>query len=165
MAPYYTGRNGSGTAAESQLDTTLTWLVRFGHVLLGASWMGGYLALAFGIVPTLERSRDAALGRLAIGAARAISGVGTLTMLFGALLIWRTRGYGNVFNGEWGMIVITTIVIAFALMGIGDGALRPGIQRLIDIGDGSAARRWAFVGFGLTVLAIGLMTRAVYASS
>lgn len=147
------------------MDTTLTWLVRYGHVLFGASWLGGYLALALWIVPLLERNRDAAVGRLAIGAARIISGIGTVTMLFGALLIWRTRGYGNIFDGEWGMIVIMSIVIAFALIGIGDGALRPALQRLIDSGDGSAARRWAFVGLGLTVLAIGMMTRAVYASS
>ncbi len=147
------------------MDTTLTWLVRYGHVLFGAGWLGGYYGLAFWIIPLLERNRDATLGRLALGAARTLSGVGTVTMIFGALLIWRTRGYGNIFNGEWGMIVITSIVIAFALMGIGDGALRPALQRLIDTGDGSGARRWAYVGLGLTVLAIGLMTRAVYASS
>ncbi len=147
------------------MDTTLTWLVRYGHVLFGASWLGGYLALALWVVPMLERNRDAAVGQLALGAARVLSVVGTVTMIFGALLIWRTRGYGNIFNGEWGMIVITSIVIAFALMGIGDGAFRPALQRLIDTGDGSGARRWAYVGLGLTVLAIGLMTRALYASS
>jgi len=147
------------------MDTTLTWLVRYGHVLFGASWLGGYLALALWVVPMLERNRDAAVGQLALGAARVLSVVGTVTMIFGALLIWRTRGYGNIFNGEWGMIVITSIVIAFALMGIGDAALRPALQRLIDTGDGSGARRWAYVGLGLTVLSIGLMTRAVYSSS
>lgn len=147
------------------MDTTLTWLIRYGHVLFGASWLGGYLGLALWVVPMLERNRDAAVGRLALGAARVISAIGTITMIFGALLIWRTRGYGNLFDGEWGMIVITSIVIATALMGIGDGALRPALRRVIETGDGSAARRWAFVGFGLTILAIGLMTRAVYASS
>lgn len=147
------------------METTLTWLVRFAHVLFGAMWLGGYFTLAFWVVPLLERDRDAWVGRLAIGVARFVSTIGGFTMLFGALLIWRTRGYGNLFGGEWGMIVITSIVIAVALMAIGDSALRPGMQRLIDTGDASGVRRWAFVGFGLTVIAIGLMTRAVYAST
>ena len=147
------------------MDTTLTWLIRYGHVLFAACWVGGYLGLALWVVPLLERNRDAALGALVIGAARAISAIGTITMLFGALLIWRTRGYGNIFEGEWGGIVIMSILIATALMGIGDGALRPSLQRLIDTGDGSGARRWVYIGLALTVLAIGLMTRAVYATS
>ncbi|HYI14837.1 MAG TPA: hypothetical protein VEX37_05575 [Thermomicrobiales bacterium] len=147
------------------MEETLTWLVRYGHVAFAAAWLGGYLGLALWVVPLLERERNAALGQIAIGAARVISAVGTITILFGALLIWRTRGYGNLFDGEWGMIVISSIVVAIALMGISDGALRPALRRLIDTGDGSGARRWTFVGLGLTVLAIGLMTRAVYASS
>ncbi len=147
------------------MEETVTWLVRYGHVAFAAGWLGGYLGLALWVVPLLERERNLALGQTAIAAARIISVVGTITMLFGALLIWRTRGYGNLFGGEWGMIVIASIVIAIALMGIGDGALRPALQRLIDTGDGSGARRWAYTGLGLTILAIGLMTRAVYASS
>ena len=147
------------------MDTTLTWLVRYGHVLFAAGWLGGYAALALAIVPSLERSRDVALGRLAVGIARALSIVGTVTMLFGAVLIYRTRGYDNLGGGEWGGIVISSIVIAFGLMGISDGALRPALNRLNESGDGAAARRWAWLGLVLTVIAIGLMTRAVYASS
>jgi hypothetical protein len=147
------------------VDTTLTWLVRYGHVLFAASWLGGYLGLALWVIPLLERERDTSIGKLAVGAARTISAIGTITMLFGALLIWRTRGYGNLLDGEWGMIVITSIVIATALMGIGDGLMRPALARLAETGDGADARRWVYVGLGLTALAIGLMTRAVYASS
>jgi hypothetical protein len=147
------------------MDTTLTWLVRYGHVLFAAGWLGGYAALALAIVPLLERERGAGLARLAVGTARTLTYVGAVTMFFGVFLITRTRGLDNLIGGEWGSLVITCIVIAIALAGIGDGPLRQSLIRLIDTGDGAAARRWALVGFGLAILAIGLMTRAVYASS
>ena len=147
------------------MDTTLTWLVRYGHVLFAAGWLGGYAALALAIVPLLERERGAGIARLAVGMARVLTYVGALTMFFGVFLVTRTRGLDNLIGGEWGGLVIACIVIAVALAGIGDGPLRLGLIRLIDTGEGSGARRWAYVGFGLTVLAIGLMTRAVYASS
>jgi len=56
-------------------------------------------------------------------------------------------------------------IIAVALMGIGDGALRPVLRHLAATGDGQRARLYVGIGFGLTILAIGLMTRALYASS
>jgi len=161
---YYTAHEATGIEKGDDVEETLTWLVRYGHVAFAACWLGGYLGLALWVVPFLESNRNAAVGQLAIGAALFISFVSLFTILFGALLIWRTRGYGNLFDGEWGMIVITSIVIAIALAGIGDGLLRPALQRLIDTGNGSDARRWTYAGLGLTLLAIGLMTRAVYAS-
>lgn len=147
------------------MDTTLTWLVRYGRVLFAAGWLGGYATLALAIVPLLERERGAGLARLAVGLARALTYVGALAMFFGVFLVPRTRGLENLIGGEWGALVIVCIVIAVALVGIGDGPLRLGLIRLIDTGEGSGARRWAFAGLGLTILAIGLMTRAVYASS
>lgn len=147
------------------MNTTLTWLVRYGHVLFAAGWLGGYAALALAIVPLLERERGAGIARLAVGMARVLTYVGALTMFFGVFLVTRTRGLDNLIGGEWGGLVIACIVIAVALVGIGDGPLRLGLIRLIDSGEGSGARRWTYVGFGLTILAIGLMTRAVYASS
>ena len=54
---------------------------------------------------------------------------------------------------------------AIALLGIGDGVLRPALRRLAAGEDGGTARRWALIGFALTVLAIGMMTRAYYAGS
>jgi hypothetical protein len=147
------------------MDTTFTWLVRYGHVLFAAGWLGGYAALALALVPLLERDRGVALGRLAIGVARALTYVGAVTMFFGVFLITRTRGVENLIGGEWGALIIACIVIAIALAGIGDGPLRQSLIQLVDSGDGGASRRWALVGFGLSVLAIGLMTRAVYAST
>jgi hypothetical protein len=147
------------------MDETLTWLVRYGHVLFAAGWLGGYAALALWIVPLLERERGVGLARLAVGIVRVLSYVGMLTAFFGVFLITRTRGLDNLIGGEWGTLVITCIVIAIALAGIGDGPLRQGLVKLVDTGDGAAAKRWAQIGFGLAILAIGLMTRAVYASS
>jgi hypothetical protein len=97
---------------------------------------------------------------------RVVSFSGTATILFGLILITRTRGFATIINGgEWGGIIISCVIIAVALMGIGDGALRPALRRLAESGDSRPARRFAWIGFILTIVAIGLMTRAIYAPS
>lgn len=144
---------------------TMAWLIRFGHVLGGATWLGGYVMLAMVIIPLLERERNEYLVQLAITAVRVMTYAGTLTIGFGLVLITRTRGVANLLRGEWGVLVIASFVVAIALMGIGDGALRPALRRLAVDGDGSTARRWAWAGLGLTMLAIGMMTRTIYAGS
>jgi putative copper export protein len=48
----------------------LTWLIRYGHVVSGATWVGGYALLALVIVPLLERERNEQLARVAITAVR-----------------------------------------------------------------------------------------------
>ena len=145
--------------------TTILWLVRYGHVLSGAVWVGGYALLALVIVPLLASSPSAALARMAISAVRVLTYAGVATIFFGIVLITRTRGFASVPRGEWGAIIIACAVIAVALLGIGDGALRPALRRLAAGGDGRAARRFAIIGLALTVLAVGLMTRALYARS
>jgi hypothetical protein len=77
--------------------------------------------------------------------------------------VWRTRGFGNLFKGEWGGIVCVSFLTAIVLLGIGDGTLRPALRRVAEGSDGRAARRWAIIGFALTVVAIRMMTRAIYA--
>ena len=144
----------------------LTWLIRYGHVAAGAVWLGGYLVLAFIIIPALAKSGDEALNQLAQFTVRVLTYTGTVTIFFGLLLVTRTRGYGTILRGgEWGAIIISCIVIAVALLGIGDGALRPALRRLPETRDATPARRLAILGFVLTVLAVGLMTRAIYALS
>lgn len=147
------------------MTTTITWLVRWGHVASAALWVGGYALVALVIVPALGRGASAVLRDLAIAAVRVGTYAGTLTIGFGIALITRTRGFASVGGGEWGGLVLACIVAAIALLGIGDGALRPAINRLAAGGNGHAARRWAYIGLGLTVLAVGMMTRAVYARS
>ncbi|MBC8075652.1 MAG: hypothetical protein H7Y32_06205 [Chloroflexales bacterium] len=145
--------------------TTILWLVRYGHVLSGAVWVGGYALLALVVVPLLVRAPSEALGHVAINAVRVLTYAGMATIFFGILLISRTRGFASVLRGEWGAIIIACVLIAIALLGIGDGALRPALRRLVAGGDGTVARRYAVIGFLLTVLAVGLMTRALYARS
>ncbi len=147
------------------MTDTVTWLVRYGHVLGAAVWVGGYALLALVIVPLMGQGANATLGRLTVTAVRVLTYAGTITIGFGLVLITRTRRFASLFTGAWGGLVIASIVTAIALLGIGDGALRPALRRLAVTGDGAAARRWALAGFALTVLAIGLMTGAVYAGN
>jgi uncharacterized membrane protein len=148
------------------MDSVITWLIRYGHVLGGGLWVGGYALLAIVLIPVLAKDRNSSLLQLTIAAVRVVSFSGTATILFGLILITRTRGFATIINGgEWGGIIISCVIIAVALMGIGDGALRPALRRLAESGDSRPARRFAWIGFILTIVAIGLMTRAIYAPS
>lgn len=148
------------------MDAVITWLIRYGHVLGGGVWLGGYALLAIVLIPFLAKERNSTLLQLTTAAVRVVSFSGTATILFGLLLITRTRGFATITSGgEWGGIIISCIIIAVALMGIGDGALRPALRQLVETGDSRKARRFAWIGFILSILAIGLMTRAIYAPS
>jgi hypothetical protein len=148
------------------MTLTMTWLIRYGHVLGGALWLGGYVMLALVILPLLAKYRTEVLENLAIISVRVMTYAGTATLAFGLVLVTRTRGFQSVMAfGEWGMIIVTCIFIAVALLGIGDGALRPAIQKIKVTGNSSSAQRFAFIGLALTVIAIGLMTRALYTVS
>ena len=103
------------------------------------------------------------LEALTLTTVRVLSYTGTATIFFGLLLVPRTRGYDSLLGGEWGGIVVSCIVIAVALLGLGDSALRPALRRLKETRDVRPARRLALTGFALSLLAVGLMTRALYA--
>src|SRR5215204_5890691 len=112
------------------MDLMITWLVRFAHVLGGGFWLGGYVVLALLNAPRLADG-GLALNRLAQYLARAMTITGTATIAIGALLIARTRGYDTLLDGgEWGVILGACIVIAVALLGLGDSALMPALRRL-----------------------------------
>ncbi|HEX9926403.1 MAG TPA: hypothetical protein VGD99_27350 [Anaerolineae bacterium] len=144
----------------------ITWLVRYGHVLGGGLWVGGYALLAMVIIPLLEKQRNNTIEQAAIKTVRLLTYAGTATMVFGLLLIARTRGYAALISGgEWGGIIFVCFIIAVALLGLNDSALRPAVKQLAETGDGRLARRFAWLGFILTIIAIGLMTRALYAGS
>jgi membrane-associated HD superfamily phosphohydrolase len=148
------------------MTLTMTWLIRYGHVLAGALWLGGYVLLALIILPLLAKHRTEVMETLAITTVRVLTYAGTATIAFGLVLITRTRGFQSVTAfGEWGLIIVTCTVIAVALLGIGDGALRPAIQKLMQTGNAKAAQRFAVLGLALSVITIGLMTRALYAVS
>lgn len=140
----------------------VTWLMRYGHVLSGSMWLGGYAMLAMVVMPRLQRHAAEPLLSITMAAVRLLSYVGTATILFGLLLITRTRGFATILHGgEWSGIVVSCLLIAIALLGIGDGLLRPALRA----GSLSSAHRWSWMALILSVLAIGLMTRAIYASS
>ena len=150
------------------VDSIVTWLVRYAHVMGAAFWVGGYLVMAFVIVPRLAHDPSESLKRAALLATRVLSYSGALTIVAGLVLIARTRGYGQLLAGEWGGIVISSAILGLAMMAIGDGALRPALRRIEPGAPGwekhaAAARRWAIVALIAGILAIGFMTRAIYA--
>jgi putative copper export protein len=140
----------------------ISWLIRYGHVLAATTWVGGYLLLAFYIIPRIQKGeKNESLVNLTIAIVRVLTYTGTLTMGFGLVLITRTRGFANLFTSTWGLLIITGFVIALVLLGIGDGALRPALRKIEQVGN-APARRWATIGAALTVLAVGIMTGATY---
>lgn len=147
------------------VEQTITWLMRYGHVVSGAGWLGGYAVLSLLIVPRLERDGGNGLTRLSEALMRFVTMSGTATVAFGAILIWRTRGYGQLGRGEWGLLILASIIISVLLLGMGDSALRPAIRRLPETGNRSTIRRLALTGLVLTILVFGLMTRALYAGN
>jgi putative copper export protein len=147
------------------VDSIVTWLARTLHVLGAAAWVGGYAVMALVIVPLLAKGPNEQVLRVALAATRVLSFSGALTILAGAFLVTRSRGYGQLFRGEWGGIVVTAIALALALLAVGDGGLRPALRRL-ESGEGGsprAAQRWATIGLLLGVAAVAIMTRAIYA--
>lgn len=149
------------------LDAMVTWAVRSAHILGAAVWLGGYAVMLLVIVPCLTRERNETVRRLGMGTARIISVAGGLTILAGLVLIWRSRGYSSLLLGEWGGVVISSFIVAFAMMGVGDSGLRPALRRLSpdDPATVEPVRRWAAVGLTLGVLGVLLMARAIYARS
>lgn len=146
----------------------MTWLVRFLHVLGAAFWVGGYAVMALVIVPLLRDGAHEPVRRAALTTTRVLSFSGALTILTGALLVARSRGYDFVLRGgEWGGIVIIAAVLAVALMAIGDAGLRPALRRLDPGAAGSTAvaQRWAVAGLVVGLAALAMMTRALYATS
>jgi putative copper export protein len=150
------------------LDQLLTWAVRSAHVLGAAFWLGGYAVMLLVFVPFLARDRNETVRQLALATSRIISFSGALTIVAGLVLIWRTRGYSFILlGGEWGGIVVSCFVLAFAMMGVGDNGLRPALRRLDPDSPASVGpvRRWAMIGLGLGIAALLMMTRAIYARS
>jgi putative copper export protein len=147
------------------VDSLITWAVRSIHVLGAAFWLGGYAVMLLAIVPFLARERNETARAIALATTRLISIAAAVTVVAGLVMITRSRGYGFLFVGEWGGIVVSSIVIAVVMGAIGDAGLRPAIRRLDPESTGGVAvvRRWALAGLILGVLAVVLMTRAIYA--
>jgi putative copper export protein len=147
------------------MDLIILWLFRAGHVLAATTWVGGYTLFTFVLVPLLAREASIGLLKAGVTTIRVMTYSGIATIFFGLLLVTRTRGFTSINGGEWGLIVLTCIVIAIILLGIGDGALRPQLRRLAQGKSAPRLQQIAVIGFTLSALAIMLMTRAIYARS
>lgn len=149
------------------VDSLITWAVRAVHVSAAAVWVGGFAVMLLAIVPYLARERNESVRAIGLATARILSIAGAVTVIAGLVLISRSRGYGFLFVGEWGGIVTSSIVLAIIMGAIGDAGLRPAIRRLDpDLPGGVAAiRRWSLAGLALGIVAVLLMTRAIYARS
>ena len=149
------------------VDSLITWAVRAVHVFGAAVWLGGFAVMLLAIVPCLARERNESVRAIALATARIISIAGGVTVVAGLIMISRSRGYGFLLVGEWGGIVISSVVLAVIMGAIGDAGMRPAIRRLDPDAPGgvAAVRRWALAGLIVGVLAVLLMTRAIYARS
>ena len=89
----------------------ITWGVRAIHVVGAAIWVGGYAVMLLAIVPYLAKERNETIKALAVTTVRVISMASLVTVLAGLVMISRSRGYGFLLAGEWGGIVISSIVV------------------------------------------------------
>ena len=106
------------------VDSPITWLVRSIHVFGAAVWLGGYVVMLLAVIPYLARERNELVRAIALATARVISIAGALTVIVGLVMISRSRGYGFLLVGEWGAIIISSIVLAVIMGAIGDAGLR-----------------------------------------
>ncbi len=142
------------------MEDPISFLVRYLHVVGAVVWVGGYAVLALTLIPRLGGSNGsgAALARAALSVSRLLSAAGLWTMLAGLALIPLTRGFGQLFGGEWGGGVLVGILLAIVMMGLGDGALRPALRRAEqDPAAAPRARALALVVFLLGILTLAIM--------
>jgi hypothetical protein len=141
----------------------LLWLIRYGHLLSATAWVGSYTVFIFILIPFIRRETSPTLLRFGMSSVRVMTYGGTATIVFGLLLVTRTRGFASIGRGEWGIIIAVCMAIAVALLGIRDGALRP--RRMLAGEPAGSLGRIALVGLVLSIIAVGLMTRALYAGN
>lgn len=147
------------------MDAVITWLIRWVHVVGGVLWVGTYAYLGMVLLPRLARGESSAtLQGIANATGRFLTVSGVITVVFGLLLVWRSRGFDAI-RGEWGALLITSIVLALVLFPLNDVGLK--LLRRADLMTPAEARRAgrvALAGAVLGILILGLMTRMLYAS-
>ena len=144
----------------------ITWLIRYGHVLGAGIWVGGYAWLALVLLPGMAKHTPPTLVPVALTTIRVLTYTGTATLVLGLVLMAWTRGLAALTSGgEWGGIMWVGIALAVVLLGLGDGGLRPALRQLAATGESRRACRWAWLGLLVAILAVGVMTRALYAGS
>ncbi len=128
-------------------------VVRYLHVVGAVVWVGGYAILALAIVPRLANGARGPVSETALSVSRLLSMAGGATLLLGLVLVPLTRGFGELLSSQWGISVLVAIVLSVAMMGLGDGALRPALRRVAG-GDAEASRRASSVALAALVLGL-----------
>lgn len=130
-------------------------LVRFGHVLGAALWIGGMIVLATVVVPAARASADRATARaLVTRAARRfgiVGGIGwTLLLITGfGLMEHRGLGVADLTGSEYGRRILAKLVLllAMGLVVLAHAFWQgPRVRRAEATDDAGALRRWRIVG-------------------
>ena len=114
-----------------------------------------------------QRQLEPLLRGIVAGTQWFVSTAAGVTFLGGLLLIWRTRGFENVGRGEWGGLLLVSIVLTLAMMWLG-GRRIGGLLRRADTltpQEASRAGRLTMMLVGTGVLVLAMMTRMLYAAS
>lgn len=118
--------------------------LHFLHVLAGATWLGGSLALLAGVYPALLRmdaaEARAVWNRLAPGLGAAIGAAAGLTMLLGLARAWAGGGVTawSDLGSAYALWVLAALALAIANGALG-GAMRGRFEALLDDPSGYAA--------------------------
>ena len=115
-------------------------VIRLLHIVPGVVWAGTAVLVALVIVPRLKGGTLSDLGGfvdVAGGAALVMNITGTLTILFGLVLTFRTDGFSVLFSSGWGWAIGIGIVLS--VLGLGtSGALKSSLGRLAKSMSGSS---------------------------
>src|SRR5918997_1176235 len=103
------------------VDALITWAGRAVHVFGAALWLGRVAGVFLGDLASPAGGRNEPVRAIALATARVISIAGAVTVIAGLVMISRSRGYGFLLVGEWGGIVVSSIVLAVVMGGGADG--------------------------------------------
>ena len=152
-------------------------VIRLLHIIPGVVWAGSAVLVALVIVPRLKGGTMSDLGafvNVAGGTALVMNITGTITILFGLALTFRTEGFAVLFSTGWGWAIGIGIVLS--VLGLGtSGALKSSLGRLaksisgssemamISGGNDSLVSRvslLAYLNAVLVIIAVGTMAAA-----
>ncbi|MBI2755860.1 MAG: hypothetical protein HYX52_04025 [Chloroflexi bacterium] len=153
------------------MDTLLPWLVRFAHIGSAIVWVGAYAFLSMVMLPRVARAAEAptlTIQAVANGAGRLVNGSGIATVVFGAILIFLTRGpalFSSGRMGEWGGLLAGSVILALAMLYLGFGPLRLlSDARTMTVEQARRAGRLSMMGAVAGFIVLAMMTRMLYAA-
>lgn len=128
------------------MSDTLTWVMRFIHVMSGVMWVGGSFLWSMVVAPSIMRNGPPQIRRPFLEATlakitRYLILSGALTIVSGFWVMGLLVGFANitdVFAGKgmpagYGSALGIGVVTAIALLTIGAGVIRPTAHKLLHI--------------------------------